>query len=226
MIHTEIKEELRTIRYIEYDGIRFYEDKKGYWIGQVWDEAGKPHRVRLHVYVWEKFNGPVPEGYDIHHIDHDPSNNEIENLIALPESEHHRLHMAKRNTAELTKILETYAVPKAVEWHKSDEGKAWHREQYQKSLAPHLDERITLACQWCGKEYQVSPLMRSHSRFCSNKCKTAFRYHSGVDNVERICPVCGEAFVVNKYSRTKTCSKECANRLMSQTKIETHRRQG
>lgn len=220
----EIKEEVRIIRYIEYDGIRFYEDKKGYWIGQILDEAGNPHRIRLHVYVWEKFNGPVPEGYDIHHIDHDPSNNEIENLIALPESEHHRLHIAERDPAELSKIMELYARPKAVEWHKSEQGHEWHKEQYQKTLAPYREEQITLTCQWCGREYQTSPLVRDHSRFCSNKCKTAFRYHSGVDNVERVCAVCGKTFSVNKYSRTKTCSKECGIKLMAQSKTGASRR--
>ena len=29
----EIKEETRTVRYVEYDGKRFYEDGKGYWFG-------------------------------------------------------------------------------------------------------------------------------------------------------------------------------------------------
>ena len=77
----EIKEETRTVRYVEYDGKRFYEDSKGYWLGQEIGVDGKPHRIRLHTYVWEKHNGPVPEGYDIHHIDHDPSNNDIENQI-------------------------------------------------------------------------------------------------------------------------------------------------
>ena len=98
----EIKEETRTVRYVEYDGKRFYEDSKGY--------------------VWEKHNGPVPEGYDIHHIDHDKSNNDIENLVAIPESEHHKLHMAEQDKLELTYIMETCARPKAVEWHKSEAG--------------------------------------------------------------------------------------------------------
>lgn len=220
----EIKEETKIVRYIKYDGIKFYEDGKGYWLGQQIGIDGKQHRIRLHTYVWEKFNGHVPNGYDIHHIDHDPSNNEIENLIALPESEHHKLHMAERNPEELTKILNDYARPKAIQWHKSHAGHIWHKQQYESSLAPKWNERITMTCEYCGKQYEISPLMKEHSRFCSNKCKTASRYYSGIDNTVRTCPICGNTFVVNKYSRTKTCSKECANKLTSRTKTGAHRR--
>lgn len=214
----EIKEEIRTVRYIEYDGKRFYEDSKGYWLGQEKGPDGKPHRIRLHTYVWEKFNGPVPDGYDIHHIDHDPSNNDIENLVALPESEHHKLHMEERDKLELTYIMETLARPKAIKWHQSEAGKGWHKQQYEKTIAPHWEENVTLICEQCGKPYQVSSLMRDRSRFCSNKCKSAYRYHSGADNVERTCPICGKTFTINKYSRTKTCSKECGIKLMAQSK--------
>lgn len=220
----QIQEETRVVRYIEYDGKRFYEDTKGYWLGQEVGADGRPRRIRLHTYVWEKFNGPVPEGYDIHHIDHDPSNNEIENLVAMPEAEHHKLHMAERSYESLKHVMDAYVRPKAIEWHKSEEGIKWHKELYASTLAPRWDERITLTCQQCGRQYEVSPLIRDHSRFCSNRCKTAFRYHSGVDNEERVCPICGSTFVTNKYCRTRTCSKVCANSLSSRTKTEAHRR--
>ena len=219
----EINEEIRTVRYIEYDGKRFYEDGKGYWLGQEKGVDGKQHRIRLHIYVWEKYNGPVPDGFDIHHIDHDPSNNEIENLVALPKSEHRKLHMAERDKLELTYILETCAIPKAVEWHKSEAGHEWHKQQYEKTLAPRWEESITLICQHCGKPYQVPPLMKGRSRFCSNNCKSAYRRESGVDNIERICSICGKPFITNKYSRAKVCSKECANISQSRKKTGVHR---
>lgn len=219
----EIKEETRTVRFIEYDGKRFYEDKKGYWLGYRIGQDGKQRRIRLHTYVWEKYNGPVPDGYDIHHIDHDRSNNNIENLIAMPESEHHKLHMKERDKDELTRILRTLAVPKAPEWHKSEAGHEWHKMHYERSLATHWGDKITLICQQCGKPYQVSALMRNRSRFCSNNCKTAYRYKTGADNVERICPICGKPFAINKYSRTKTCSKDCGVKLMAQSKTGANR---
>ena len=46
-----------------------------------------------HVEVWERHHGqPVPEGYQIHHIDGDKLNNDPANLIAVTPTEHKRIH--------------------------------------------------------------------------------------------------------------------------------------
>lgn len=37
----------------------------------------------VHRVVWEAFNGPIPEGLDIDHIDGNPKNNALENLQAI-----------------------------------------------------------------------------------------------------------------------------------------------
>lgn len=37
-------------------------------------------KVREHRIVWEMFNGPIPEGYEIDHINHIRSDNRLENL--------------------------------------------------------------------------------------------------------------------------------------------------
>lgn len=47
---------------------------------------------RAHRVVWKRHFGPIPEGYHVHHIDENGLNNDISNLVALPESEHHALH--------------------------------------------------------------------------------------------------------------------------------------
>lgn len=67
-------------------------DAKGYL--QTSDRAGQ--LIRLHRGCWEACCGPVPEGYDIHHVDGNRQNNEIENLACMPRGEHARLH--KRRT--------------------------------------------------------------------------------------------------------------------------------
>lgn len=41
----------------------------------------------VHRAVWEAFNGPIPEGYDIDHIDGNPTNNSLDNLQAITHSE-------------------------------------------------------------------------------------------------------------------------------------------
>lgn len=45
------------------------------------------HRV-----IYKKTKGPIPDGWVIHHIDGVKNNNIIENLIALPEMFHNKLH--------------------------------------------------------------------------------------------------------------------------------------
>ena len=60
-----------------FDNLVFRRDKKtGYYLN------AKTHK-RLHVYVWEHFNGKIPRGCEIHHKDFDKSNNEIGNLQML-----------------------------------------------------------------------------------------------------------------------------------------------
>ena len=42
--------------------------------------------------LYETFKGKIPDGYHIHHIDGNPYNNDIDNLIALSPDEHYEIH--------------------------------------------------------------------------------------------------------------------------------------
>lgn len=56
------------------------------------------HHKKLHRLIWEKHYGtPVPEGYVIHHIDHDKLNNAINNLQCVKESLHNKYHNKLKN---------------------------------------------------------------------------------------------------------------------------------
>ena len=73
---------------MEYDGMNWHKDKFGYWRHSIY----KSNNILLHRYIWEKHNGSIPEGYVIHHIDGDKSNNNIENLQKLKYSKHLSIH--------------------------------------------------------------------------------------------------------------------------------------
>lgn len=44
--------------------------------------------------IWSEVNGPIPEGYHVHHRDGDFTNNQLKNLECISASEHMRLHHA------------------------------------------------------------------------------------------------------------------------------------
>lgn len=56
-------------------------------------------RAYLHRDTWVSHYGEIPEGWDIHHKDHDKTNNHIENLHCLSKSDHARLHAAEGGDA-------------------------------------------------------------------------------------------------------------------------------
>lgn len=188
-----------------FDNYKFKKDKnKGYYLSS---KLINGKRKRLHVYVWEYFNGFVEQGYQIHHKDHNKDNNEIENLIALRKEDHQKLHkeeMTEETKEKLRDNMHEKALPKAIEWHKSEAGRAWHKENYEKHK-DSIHKTAEYVCEVCGKKFTTSK--NSRTCFCSNNCKSAYRRKSGVDNIETECKYCKGKFFTNKYSPAKYCEK-------------------
>lgn len=192
-----------------YDGYKFRKDPKtGYFLSSKKTDAGK--RERLHNYVWRKEKGSIPEGYHIHHIDQNKNNNDISNLQALSSHEHEVLHGELKTPEERKKLRENLlrnAMPKAAEWHSSEDGKQWH-QKHSKEMWENRHAR-EYKCTNFGKTFSSINIYSTHeNRFCGNNCKSAYRRKSGVDNVERKCESCGKIFTANKYTKTKYC-EEC-----------------
>lgn len=57
--------------------------------------GGQPYEHRL---IWEAAHGPLPDGWVVHHINGDRSDNRLENLEAMPAEEHGRLHARRRQS--------------------------------------------------------------------------------------------------------------------------------
>lgn len=207
-----------TIQYVDdgdvaiFDNLSFRRDKRtGYFLN------AKTHK-RLHVYVWEYYNGSIPNGYHIHHKDFDKNNNELDNLMLISASEHSKLHSkmwSDERYEKQTQILKEKAIPKATEWHKSEDGREWHKQHYEqmKDKWYKIDDFV---CLNCGNTFTA--VISRQNKFCSNKCKSAYRRKSGVDNETRICEICGRKFTTNKYSTKRTCSEECKYKLRKNKK--------
>lgn len=188
------------------DGLTFRKDKAtGYYLSSKEIDG---RRKRLHIYMWERENGPVPKGFQIHHADFNKDNNEPENLVCLTEHDHQSLHMDKRKKEhpELLERFQKAGIAGAPKWHASKDGHDWHKKHYE-SMKDRLYEKHEEVCANCGKPVFTSAYKERY--FCSNNCKSAFRRKSGVDNEERTCVICGATFTAGKYSKQQTCSREC-----------------
>ena len=182
-----------------FNGVSYY--KCGFYF----QKKGK----RLHREVWEYHNGEIPKGYHIHHKDGDRSNNSIDNLALVLGKDHLSGHMSDELRKENARQVIKKAIAAAPEWHRSEEGRQWHSQHGKEAWENRTLNTYT--CVQCGKTFQTKNVYGNNVNcFCSNNCKSAYRRDSGVDNEERVCPVCGKTFVVNKYSRNITCSRECA----------------
>lgn len=196
-----------------FDGNKFRRDAKtGYYLASKPTHCGR--RERLHCYVWRYFNGPAPEGCHIHHKDENKYHNDIENLACVPVSEHTSYHSRKylsEHLEESRKHIENIR-PFASEWHRSPEGREWHRKHGIEEYKTMQKREYT--CQYCGKKFMSLPVGPNH-KYCSNNCKSAARRKSGVDDETRGCVVCGREFRANKYSKTRCCSRKCGRVLRS-----------
>jgi hypothetical protein len=205
-----------TSETIVYRGIRFrrYPDSPNR-SDRVYFTPGGGHRKagvgRLHQEIWKDLHGPIPAGYDVHHADHDPLNNDPTNLVCIPEGVHGSHHASSPERIAQSRLNIVAAIAAAPAWHASPEGIEWHR---QHGAATWVDREVRdETCEYCGAVYQTRKADRV--RFCSNNCKTQSRRVSGVDNVDRVCACCGEVWSVNKYSKSECCSRQCAQTLRS-----------
>ena len=57
----------------------------------------------LHRYIWEKYNGKIPKGYEVHHKDKNRINYDINNLELIETELHHRLHALQNGLGKSNK---------------------------------------------------------------------------------------------------------------------------
>jgi hypothetical protein len=130
----------------------------------------------LHRAIWESHNGPIPQGFHVHHADGNPLNNDISNLCCISPKDHAIEHAEERSangkteeqTAHLSRIRRL-----ASDWHKSAEGRAWHKENAKTSIplaiaAKGPAKERECKCHECGAVF----VSKSHrSKYCSEPCR-------------------------------------------------------
>jgi len=170
-------------------------------------------RRRLHREVWKYYKGPIPKGYHIHHIDGNTKNNSIENLQLVEGKKHMSYHSKKwcdENKEFIKENLDKIR-PLSKEWHASEEGIEWHRQQAISTGFGH-NTYGEATCKVCGEKFEKK---KSEQKFCSNKCKSQWRRNQGYDDIQVKCEYCGKEFTKNKYSKIRFCGNECSGKFKS-----------
>lgn len=111
------------------------------------------------VVIEDDLGHPIPEGYEVHHLDFDPTNNHIDNLIVLSKKDHIKLH----------KYLEHGLIPKqtcqtcGTEFRSRNKrycSDACYRESLHRCKHPTKEELSALVWELpftkIGKRYGVS----------------------------------------------------------------------
>lgn len=69
-------------RHQKFNGVTYTKQKGGHFL----------HYASIHRAVYQYYCGEIPDGYDIHHIDEDKDNNELDNLLCVTPADHRILH--------------------------------------------------------------------------------------------------------------------------------------
>lgn len=148
-----------------YFGKKFYKQTSGYLVLREWDKIHKIYHTYLaHRWVWENINGLIPKEMEIHHIDKNKDNNEIENLEIVSRSDHQKIHAQEKSQKEhLNKV-------RPIEWLKSEEGRKVVSEKGKKVWSERKEHEII--CEGCG----IKAYFKRWARFCSKNCYMKWRH--------------------------------------------------
>lgn len=191
------------------------------WDGTTWrrypEAKQRNHRVyfqayrgnvltNLHRAVWEKANGPIPSGHEIHHADGDPLNNDLGNLECLTVGEHRRreAEMGSFSTSRVHANLDRIR-HLASAWHRTEEGRQWHRENCKQAMANRpLVEKVCIQCKTAFRSKQ------SFAVCCSRRCTTIVQ-NNKPGNHHLMCRKCSQPFL-SKISKQLYCSRICSGK--------------
>lgn len=114
-------------------------------------------RHLLHREIYMAHVGPIPDGYIVHHVDHDKYNNQPENLVAISKSDHAKEEGHGRD--KLRAYVESHT---PEEWGQRSKDLVWSKRKPR-----------DVACAECGEVFQSTGM---RAKFCGSRCSDRDRY--------------------------------------------------
>lgn len=179
--------------------------------GVVYSKHNDDHYGTIHRDIWRYYCGEIPDGYEVHHKDLNPENNDISNLQILTRAEHRKLHqnMAKLH---LERTFSTYTCENCGKTFKArtDSNRKFcsYKCRRAKEFELKRKEKSRRICKNCGKEFFAA---RDIQAFCCDNCRRLY-YHKKEKRYEKVCPICGKTFKT-RTEKSVCCSIKCANAL-------------
>src|SRR6266850_128071 len=165
--------EIRRIPHAQYadpiilDALTQYFDGGLYrkWPGEAYYSRGGK---RLHREMWRMAFGNIPGNSHIHHRD-EHIGDKLSNLECMPKDEHNRVPHGGNRTFSVE------ARNRAADWHRSEEGRLWHRRQAERSKSWTKWKRVKKFCPYCRKKFMGLVRKGNSQIYCSAICKSASR---------------------------------------------------
>lgn len=205
---------------IVFNGVKYYRVGRGeYYLGRVRGLDGRKHPKGLHVAIWESHHQLlVPKGWEVHHKDFDPHNNDPGNLQCLSHDDHRALpHPGVKDKAKILRQLAKERL-KTTAWHRSPEGRALHKRQAKQFWDENTGRDYT--CETCGKHFQSR--QQRGVRYCSPYCGYRGRVARGKYTVIRRCAFCKQSFSaikpINPSRIRSTCNRSCRAKIIWQVR--------
>lgn len=161
-------------------------------------------RSSIYRAVYNYYCGEIPRGYEIHHKDWNPDNNDISNLQMLTRAQHQALHHSIGTYIAPVRNFICKVCGKKFTSHYS--GKNCFCSQKCANKFHH--NVIEKECLSCGKKFTTS---NPDAKFCSSKC-----YGKSIKKspIEKECVICGKKFYASvKHPEKQCCSPECTHKL-------------
>lgn len=132
-------------------------------------------RSYLHRDIYTAHYGPIPQGWHVHHIDHNPLNNDPSNLAAISAEDHLKHH--GQHIEAFVNICDEcgkeYGAKRVGARWCSPACKQRRRRRdgvtYKRPLKGHMAE--TRNCVLCGAEYTAK---KPWARYCGMQCRNLF----------------------------------------------------